>query len=249
MPTDKDKPVLLTGSEGAIGRVVSPTLRAAGWKVREFDHKPDAEHDPDVEGNIQADLEKQGVLDNAAEGVGAILHLAAFPDEADFIDVLLQPNVVGLYRVLEAARKNDVPKLILASSIQTVNGFKGDDPVPADAAAPTNHYGLTKIWAEAAGEMYSRLHDLPVLAVRIGWFLRNAEEAEKMRSGGGEKAYLSHDDAGRFFLKALEADWTGFGRVYAVSRAPDGRPHYDPEPARRLLRYEAQDVFPDGSTW
>ena len=244
---DKSRPVLLTGAEGAIGRVVSPALRAAGFRVREFDHKPDAEHAPDVEDNIQADMTEPGVLDRAAEGVGAIVHLAAFPNPADFIDVLLQPNVVGLYRVLQAAVKNNVDKLVLASSVQTVNGA-GASPVPVTTAKPNNHYGLTKVWAETAGEMYSRLHDLPVLGVRIGWFPRNPGEAAQIRDGaeGGQKVYLSHDDAGRFFVRALEADWAGYHTVYAVSRAGDGRPRFDPDPARRVVGYEPQDVFPDG---
>ena len=247
IPYDKSRPVLLTGAEGAIGRVVSPALRAAGFRVREFDHKPDAEHAPDVEDNIQADMTEPGVLDRAAQGVGAIVHLAAFPNPADFLDVLLQPNVVGLYRVLEAARKNNVGKLILASSVQTVNAA-GPSPVSVTTAKPTNHYGLTKVWAETAGEMYSRLHDLPVLAVRIGWFPRNPGEAAQIRDGdeGGSKVYLSHDDAGRFFVRALEAEWAGYHTVYAVSRAGDGRPRFDPDPARRVVGYEPQDVFPDG---
>ena len=249
--TDKSRPVLLTGSEGSIGRVLSPTLRAAGYRVREFDHKPDADHDPDVEGNIQADLAEPGVLDQAAEGVSAIIHLAAFPDPADFIDVLLQPNVVGLYRVLEAARKNNVPKLILASSVQAVNDA-GDAPEPLTVTLrrPDNLYGLTKVWAEDAGEMYARKYGLNVLAVRVGWFLRNAGAAAQMQDmRDGHRLYFSHDDAGRFFVDTLDADWSGFHTVFALSRDPQGRPRYDLEPARKLLGYEPQDTFPQGSTW
>lgn len=249
MPTDKSRPVLLTGSEGAIGRVVSPTLRAAGWRVREFDHKPDVEHDPDVEQNVQGDIADEGVLDRAAEGVGAIVHLAAYPNPADFMDVLLRPNVIGLYRLLEAARKNNVPKVILASSIQAVNGAPRDGTIDTDVALPDNHYGLTKVWAEAAGEMYARLHGISVLAVRIGWFLRTREDADKLGRIGAHKAYLSHNDAGRFFIRALEADWQGYHTVYALSRSPDDRPRFDPEPARRVIGYEAQDLFPAGSSW
>ena len=107
----------------------------------------------------------------------AVVHLGAYPNPADFIEVLLGPNVVGLYHVCEAAAEFGVPRLVLASTVQVTTGHKfRDRPVTVeDGPAPVNHYALTKVWAEAAGDMYARVHSLSVISVRIGWFPRNTE--------------------------------------------------------------------------
>lgn len=47
-----------------------------------------------------------------------------------------------------------------------------------DGPKPVNHYALTKVWGEAMGDMYARVHKLSVINVRIGWLPRNAEEAQ-----------------------------------------------------------------------
>ena len=49
----------------------------------------------------------------------ALVHLAAEPNDAPF-DVLLGPNVVGLYNVMNAAREAELRRVVLASSIQVV---------------------------------------------------------------------------------------------------------------------------------
>ena len=87
-----------------------------------------------------------------------IIHLGAYPNPADFIDVLLGPNVVGLYHICEAAKDLGVERLVLASTLQVVTGHQfADRPVRIeDGPAPVNYYALTKAWAEVTGDMYAR---------------------------------------------------------------------------------------------
>ena len=137
-----------------------------------------------------------------------IVHLGAYPNPADFIDVLLQPNVAGLYHVCEAAAGAGVRRLVLASSVQVISGHRFDDrPVTAaDGPAPTNHYALTKAWAELAGDMYARVHNLSVISVRIGWLPRNPEEGRRLAaSPRGPDFFLSHDDSDRFHALCVES--------------------------------------------
>ena len=56
----------------------------------------------------------------AVDGMDVIVHLGAYPNPADFIDVLLGPNVVGLYHICEAAAEFKVQRLILASTVQVI---------------------------------------------------------------------------------------------------------------------------------
>jgi len=95
--------------------------------------------------------------------------LAAFPEVADFASQLVTSNVLGLYNTLEAARLASVKRIILASSCQEAFLRNTPKPIKVKERFPLNHYGLTKLWAEDMGQMYSRRRGLSVLAVRLGW--------------------------------------------------------------------------------
>ena len=94
------------------------------------------------------------------------------------------------------------------------------------------------------GEMYARCYGLSVLAVRIAWLVRDAEEARRMQRMNRPKLYLSARDAGRFFARAIEAAAIDFAVLYAASRG--GEELFDMEPARRLIGYQARDRWPEG---
>lgn len=205
---------------------------------------------------VLGDIADADAVQRAAAGAAAVVHLAAHPDDAPFLETLLAPNVVGLFNVMDAARRAGASRVVLASSMQVVSGLRRRGlgrPLTADDAAPTNHYALTKVWAERMGEMYARVYGLPVIAARIGWLPRSAAGADRLASHrGGPRAYLSHGDAGRFFADAVDAAFTGFAVLYAVSRPPDdpgggpGQPAVDLDTARRMIGYEPRDVWPAG---
>src|SRR5215469_8335912 len=100
--------VLVTGSAGRIGQAVVRELTARGLPVRGFDlvPTPGADH-------IVGDLTDAAAVRRATEGAGTVIHLAAVPDDDDFLTKLLPSNVVGVYHVLEAARLAGVRRLVL----------------------------------------------------------------------------------------------------------------------------------------
>src|SRR4051812_18447881 len=141
--------VLVTGSTGAIGQPLCRYLLQRGHAVRGFARRPT----PGLDDYVVGDLSDREAVRRAAAGMDTIVHLGAYPNPADFIAVLLQPNVVGLYHVCEAAVEFAVRRLVLASSVQVISGHRfpagADRPVRVeDGPAPTNHYALTKAWAE-----------------------------------------------------------------------------------------------------
>jgi uronate dehydrogenase len=235
--------VLVTGAGGSVGQAVVRALRAAGHTVRGLDLDPPAE----MEGVAAGDLAKPGVAAEAVRSVGAVIHLAAYPTDADLVEDLLQPNVVGLHRVLEACREADVRRVVLASSMQVVQGLEDQAPLDGDHVNPCNHYALTKCWAEVAGEMYARLHGMSVIAARIGWLPRTVKRALRVPEVEATDIYLSDRDAGRFFTCAVEAELEphAFHVLYAVSR-PAGEPRVDAAVAHRVIGYGPQDTYPEG---
>src|SRR5215831_4161293 len=144
--------VLVTGSAGAVGKAVCRELRERGHYVRGIDRVPTAWLDDFV----VADIAEPEAMRGAARGAAAIVHLAAQPDEAPFA-MLVGPNVLGLYNVMDAARVEGVKRVVLASTLQIIWSKRDlGRPARVDEASPSNHYALTKLWTEQMGEMYAR---------------------------------------------------------------------------------------------
>src|SRR5262245_2863479 len=206
--------VLVTGSAGAIGQPVCDELLRRGHWVRGLDRVST----PGVGDAVVTDLVDREGVRAAVRGVDSVVHLAAHPDDADFA-VLEGPNVRGLFNVLDAARLEGVRRVILASSIQALGNWwdtSRGGPAGARARLPTNHYALTKVWAEHMGEMYARCHGLSILAIRIAFMVRNPAEAQRLVQKQVYDMYLSRGDVGRFFALAVEASAIDFAVVYAV---------------------------------
>jgi uronate dehydrogenase len=214
--------------------------------VRGFDCLPV----PALADHIVGNLADRDCVRAAVADMDTVIHLAAFRNDADFMTVLLEPNVVGLYEVCEAAQLAGVKRLVLASSIQVVNGFsQAEEPIRiADGPRPTNHYALTKLWAELAGDMLARVHNLSAINVRIGWFPRDLALAERIAaSAHGKSVYLSHNDARHFFARCVESPMPLPGQsvtLFATSLADD--PRFDLIDAECVLGYHPQDRWPDG---
>jgi uronate dehydrogenase len=232
--------VLVTGSAGIVGRPVCEELMRRGHAVRGFDRAPSA----DLREAIVADIQDRAAVREAFRGMEAVVHLAAQPVDAPFSDVV-GPNVIGLFNVLDAAREQRVRRVVLTSSIMVVGGRRERDrPCGVEEANPRNHYALSKLYAEQMGAMYARVDGMSVIAVRLGWVVRNLDEARLMLKLSVPDLYISRRDAGRFYAAALAVPDVSFAVVYATGRG--GERVYDMEPSRRLLGFEPQERWPEG---
>ena len=237
--------VLVTGAAGRIGQAVCGSLLARGHRVRGFDVR----ETPNVEDSVVGDITDATELSRAMQGVDVVVHLAATPDEDDFMTRLLPNNIVGVYNVLEGARRANVRRVVLASSGQVVMGHEGPWPItPEMPFTPRNWYASAKVMAEVAGQVYAYVHRLSVIVARLGWCPRDERHAEELEHDEfGKDVYLSHRDAGRFFASAVEAQIdTPCCVVFAISK-PLRKTRYDITAARDVLGYEPQDVWPEGT--
>jgi uronate dehydrogenase len=234
--------VLVTGSAGAIGVPVCRELARRGHQVRGLDRVPT----PELADSVVIELEDRAGVRDALRGMDHVVHLAAQPDDADF-SLLAGPNVIGLFHVLDAACQERVRRVVLASSIQVIGRWwrqEQAEPLSTEAAAPMNHYALTKIWAERMGEMYARCYGLSVIVARVAFMVRNPAEARRMQEGALFDMYLSRRDVARFFALAVEAQGIDFAVLYAVGVG--GEKRVDMDAARRSIGFEAQDRWPEG---
>lgn len=244
--------VLVTGSSGTIGRVAVRALRARGFEVRGFDRVADASLDDQVVGS----LTDPALVARAVAGCQVVIHLAATPDQADFVTDLVPNNLVGPYHVLEAARAAGVERVVLASTIRV--GYMHDWTRRVvrvtDGMAPHDHYSFTKAAGEILGEMYARLHGMTVLCARLGWVVRNPDEVKALSEGAWHSGILlSQDDAGRYLVACSEHELQfptahRFAAMFVTSR-PMAETAVDLAEARAVAGFEPQDVWPQGTPW
>lgn len=240
-------PILVTGSAGRIGQAVVRELVARGEVVRGLDVVPTAHASESVVGDVAS----MDVVRKATAGVKALIHLAATPDDDDFMIRLLPNNVVGTYNVVESARMENVRRVVLASTGQVVwwQRMRGDVPIRVDVPpTPRGWYAATKCFLEAAGRSLAEAHGREVIAVRLGWCPRTAEQAREIAaSTWAQDVYLSPGDAGRFFALAVStAKEIRYAVLYASSQ-PVKQWTYDLGPTRELLGYEPRDRWPIGA--
>jgi uronate dehydrogenase len=238
--------VLVTGSAGRIGQAVVRELLARGKAVRGFDVVPT----PGLADQVVGSVSDAAAVRRAVQGVEAVVHLAATPDDDDFHTKLLPNNIVGTYEVLEAVREANVHRVVLASTGQVVwwQRMRGTLPITDDVQpTPRGWYAATKCFLEGAGRALAEAHQRSVIAVRLGWCPRTPEQAREIAATDWARdVYLSPGDAGRFFACAVDAPAdVRYAVVYACSK-PAKRETYDPEPARRLTGYEPRDTWPQG---
>ncbi len=242
--------VLVTGSAGVIGQAVCHELCARGYHVRGFDIQPTG---GSVSESVQASITDPQAVRSAMGGMDSVVHLAATPNpQAEFINELVPNNLIGVYHIFEAARHSGIQRLVVASSGQVVMGLVEHHRIiqVEDEAAPTNHYGLLKLWTEQTAQWYASEFGLSIIAVRIGAVPRKLPTADpglvpapNSPKDVNRLVYLSRNDAGRFFAAAVETRNVDFSVLFAISRSL-GRIIFDLEPAKRLIGYEPEDTYP-----
>src|ERR1700761_1994839 len=166
--------VLVTGGAGFVGATLVRRLVASGYRVRVLDNLStgDAAHLDGVDaGLVVGDIRDADTLDDAVAGCGAIIHLAA---AGSVIGSVADPhpnfeaNVVGTFRVLDAARRHGIGRVVQAS---TGGALIGDAVPPVDERSlpkPLSPYGASKLAGEGYAHAFARTYGLGTVAVRFG---------------------------------------------------------------------------------
>lgn len=239
--------VLFTGAGGRIGRHVLPALQARYQTVRTFDRHP-VPGDPDA---VIADLTDAGALRRAMEGAEVLVHFAAQPDEAPFIEQLVPPNVIGCYNAFQAAAEAGVKRIVFASTVQTVAAYPGEHtPIEiTDPPRPVSLYGATKVFGEVMGRWYYDRHGIEFVGLRIGGF-QDYDSPHLRGHRGLRDIWLSPRDCAALMRRAIEQPGVGYALVFGTSRT--GQERLSLAPAREILGFVPQDDittrFPEDAT-
>lgn len=177
--------VFITGTAGFIGFHLARLLLAEGFTVQGYDGMSDYYdvnlkrrrhallHQNERFHAIEAQLEDQATLDAAIDAFApdVIVHLAAQAGVRYSLEnprAYIDSNVVGTFNVMEAARRNAVRHLLMAST-SSVYGANEDMPFTEVEKADTQLtiYAATKKANEAMGHSYAHLWDLPTTMFRF----------------------------------------------------------------------------------
>lgn len=223
--TDRGR-VLVTGSSGSVGVAAVTGLAGCGWTVRQLDRLAptvtlDAPHDA-----VTGDCSDAAVLDAALPGCIAVVHLAAIPIEADITDIAAS-HVVTTARVLEAAVRHGVPRVVAASSNHAVGFTPRADLVGIDVRPrPDTYYGVGKVATEALCSLATDRDGLATACLRIGTF------ADRPRTERQLSTWLSPGDLVRLLDACLTAPDLTHAVVYGISANTRG--WWDLAPGRAL---------------
>lgn len=215
--TAPQKPVLLTGASGNLGRMLAAELSARGHSLVLTDIKPFPDPLPAGASFTTVDLGDGLAMMRIAEGCQAILHFGGISVDRPFEEVL-DPNIRGLYHIYEAARREGA-RVLFASSNHSI-GFHerpagNAAKLDADCAfRPDSFYGLSKAYGELMGRLYWDKHGVENLNVRIGSCFPEPVDARMLST------WLSFADLARLCADFIAAPKVGHAVIWGASDNP-----------------------------
>jgi len=231
------KTVAVTGGSGFIGTHVVDALLEAGCAVRVLD--PKAPHRADVEW-VPVDVLDTAGLTEALVGAEVIFHLAAIADVNDVIadpTLAIEVNTLGTSRVLEAARRAEAGRVVLASTVWVYaasSELEVDEDTLFDPNTDRHLYVTSKVAAEMACRDYHTLYERPFTILRYGIpygprmrdncvvaaFMKRAMRGETLKidgDGSQHRFFVYVEDLARAHVRAL--DDVAVNRTYNIEGA------------------------------
>lgn len=162
--------IVITGSEGFIGKELKERCRTKGIELIGIDTAPS-----EGSGHINGDIRSPNIEEVIPQGADALIHLAAISsDQACRANPQLafDVNVLGTLNLIRAARERRVRQFIFAST-EWVYGEVSNNTVqtedqPIDVTRVQSEYALSKIVGEQSLRLAYQQGLCPVTILRFG---------------------------------------------------------------------------------
>jgi uronate dehydrogenase len=201
--------VLITGAAGQIATELRKRL-APRFSLLLTDIQPVGDLGA-RERFVAADLTDMLALERLMAGVDAIVHLGGIAVEEAW-ETILPANVVGTYNLFEAARRQGVKRIIVASSNHAVGFFPRGETIDHEVfPRPDGRYGLSKAFAEVTGRLYADKYGLEVYCIRIGAMTLEPEDIRRLA------IWVHPEDLTHLVEIGIEAPGIRFEIVYGMS--------------------------------
>ena len=202
--------ILLTGAAGGLGQALRPRLKANCTVLRCADRVA-FDSAGEQEEFVLAELADANAVMAMMQGVDAVVHLGGVSTEAAF-EPILQANILGMYNLYEAARKQGVKRIIFASSNHVTGYYKQSETInAAHPPRPDGLYGVSKSFGEDLSRMYFDRYGIETACVRIGSSFPEPKDRRMLAS------WLSYDDLHRLVTACLTTPVLGHSIIFGMS--------------------------------
>ena len=212
--------ILVTGSEGLIGRILVPELKKDGHELVLLDKKSEN----------PVDLLNDDIL-NYFNGVDTVIHLAVNGFWINHKQA--QENIDMTGNVLESAKNSGVERIVYASSINVydystiyLDGKKINEETPLSPHAKSDwkerkesviHYSQSKIYNEALVQHYYEKYGISAINLRFGAIGSNNKPYKN--EPDDYAIWLSHEDLIEIMERAIH--FNGFESIVCTSNNSD----------------------------
>jgi nucleoside-diphosphate-sugar epimerase len=236
--------VAVTGGNGKIGKKILDELRERAYTTANLARGKRRENVADE--YYTTDLLDAGEVYGSLSrsDVDAVIHMGTIPSPTNHPGYeTYKSNVMSSYHVLEAASELELQSVCLASSINAMGCAYQDAPVEVDylpvdedhRLAPRDPYAVSKQSIEIAADGFGRQGRMPrtITTLRYPWVATDSELEERFRHSSRDLAglhdaesytardvlftYLHIEDAANIASDAIEANFTGHERFWAVA--------------------------------
>ncbi|EOX3821736.1 MULTISPECIES: NAD-dependent epimerase/dehydratase family protein [Enterobacter] len=223
--------LVVFGGGGFIGSAICERLLQEGHQLRIFERPrvPPYRHFAETE-NVEwttGDFSSSHDLKDAVEGMDGVVHLVSttLPKSSNDDPVYdVQTNIIPSLHMLNAMVEHKVKRIVFISSGGTVYG--NPQYIPIDEKHPTEpvvSYGITKLAIEKYLHMFSKLHGIKAVTLRvanpygerqrvetaqgaIGIFMHNILKGAPIEiwgDGNVQRDYIHVSDVAEAFAKAI----------------------------------------------
>jgi NAD dependent epimerase/dehydratase len=174
-----NKNILVTGADGFIGSHLTEHLVNEGYKVRAFVYYNSFNSNgwldsipSEIKNKIKffsGDIRDPNGVREAMKGIDIVFHLAALiaiPFSYHSPDSYIDTNVKGTLNILQAARDNNVSRVIVTSTSEVYGTAQFVPITELHPKQPQSPYSASKIGADSIAESFYRSFNLPVTIVR-----------------------------------------------------------------------------------
>lgn len=238
----QDKKIVVFGGAGFIGSHLAERLMAAGASVTVFDNLKTGRtanlakiwKQPGFK-FIEADVSNRKKVNETVPGHDIVFH---FCDDSDIRsaaahpDTFVEQNIMGLFYVLEAMRKNGIRTILFPSST-TVFGELANPPASESHGPmiPLNIYGGAKLAAEGLISAWAHTYDFRAVVFRFVGIIggrmdhgvvhdfvrklqRDPAQLEILGDGTQRRSFVLVDDCIEAVLFALEKSAKSYNLVH-----------------------------------
>ena len=210
MPKYKYNNILLTGAAGALGEQLRKALSQNCNLLKISDKEKLLKKFENEEVNL-ADLSSAEAMIDLTKNIDCVVHMGGQSIEGTWSNVL-NSNIIGMYNLYEGCRKNNVKRVIWASSVHTVGFYPRSDVIDSKVLPrPDSNYGLSKVFGESLAQYYWDKYKIETVSVRIYSCLEEPKDHRHLST------WLSYDDLRRLIISSINSPNVQHSIIFGVS--------------------------------